>query len=96
MATKKETILEPALKDRKTGKVTKAPSKAWSHTEVETVNNIKKKNVKEGFETNTGKWVDRKKAAKIADAAGELKKPVKKLHSTDLRVGAGIKKKKLK
>ena len=93
---KKETILEPALKDRKTGKVTKAPSKAWSHTEVETVNDIKKKNVKEGFETNTGKWVDRKKAAKIAEAAGELKKPVKKLHSHDPREALGIKKKKLK
>ena len=93
---KKETILEPALKDRKTGKVTKAPSKAWSHTEVETVNDIKKKNVKEGFETNTGKWVDRKKAAKIAMKAGEIKKPVKKLHSHDLREGAGIKKKVMK
>lgn len=60
------------------------------------VKGIKDKDVKRGFVTNTGKFVDRKKAAKIAMAAGEIKKPVKKLHSHDLRAGAGIKKKVLK
>ena len=54
---------------------------------------LKDKNVKRGFVTNTGKFVDRKKAAKIAKAAGEIKKPVKKLHSSDLRKAMGIKKK---
>jgi hypothetical protein len=93
--TKKLTIVEPALKE-KSGKIDPAPSKAWSHSEVEVAKDIKKKNVKEGFLTNTGEFVGRKKAAKIAEQAGELKKPVKKLHSTDLRKGAGIKKKILK
>jgi uncharacterized protein (DUF927 family) len=95
MTKKKLTIAEPALKE-KSGKVDPAPSKAWSHSELEAADDLKKKKVTEGFETNTGKFVSRKKAAKIAEAAGEIKKPVKKLHSTDLRVGAGIKKKKLK
>lgn len=57
---------------------------------------IKDSAVKRGFVTNTGKFVNRKKAAKIALAAGEIKKPVKKLHSHDLRAGAGIKKKVMK
>jgi hypothetical protein len=92
---KKLSIVEPALKE-KSGKIDPAPSKAWSHTEIEAAKDIKKKDVKEGFVTNTGKFVGRKKAAKIAEQAGELKKPVKKLHSTDLRKGAGIKKKVLK
>ena len=93
---KKETILEPALKDRKTGKVTKAPSKAWSHTEIEAVKDIKKKDVKEGFETNTGEFVSRKKAAKIAQKAGEIKHKVKKLHTTDLRRSMHVKEVKVK
>ena len=92
---KKLSIAEPALKE-KSGKIDPAPSKAWSHTEIEAAKDIKKKDVTEGFVTNTGKFVGRKKAAKIAEKAGELKKPVKKLHSTDLRKGAGIKKKVLR
>ena len=92
---KKLTIAEPALKE-KNGRIDPAPSKAWSHEEIEVSKNIKDKNVKRGFVTNTGKFVGREKAAKIAKAAGEIKKPVKKLHSHDLREGLGIKKKKLK
>ena len=92
---KKLTIAEPALKE-KSGKVDPAPSKAWSHEEVEVSKDIKDKDVKRGFVTNTGKFVGREKAAKIAKAAGEIKKPVKKLHSSDLRKALGIKKKKLK
>ena len=95
MAKKKLTIVEPALKE-KSGKIDTAPSKAWSHSELEVVKDVKKKDAKEGFLTNTGEFVGRKKAAKIAEQAGEIKKPVKKLHSTDLRKGAGIKKKILK
>ena len=92
---KKLKIAEPALKE-KSGKVDPAPSKAWSHSELEAAKGVKKKKVREGFLTNTGEFVDRKKAAKIAEKAGEVKKPVKKLHSTDLREAAGIKKKVLK
>jgi len=95
MAKKNLTIAEPALKE-KSGKVDPAPSKAWSHSELEVSNDVKKKNVKEGFVTNTGEFVGRKKAAKIAEQAGEIKKRVKKLHSTDLRESAGIKKKVMK
>ena len=86
----------PALKNRKTGEVIEAPSVAWSHTEVEAKEHVKKKKVKEGFVTEEDEFVDRKKAAKIAKKAGEIKKPVKKLHTTDLRNGLKIKKKVLK
>ena len=91
---KKITIKDPAIKE-KNGKVDPAPSKAYSHDQVEALNKKKKKDVKEGFITSQGDFVSRKKAAKIALDAGEIKKPVKKLHSTDLRVAAGIKKKKM-
>ena len=92
---KKSTIAEPALKE-KNGKIDPAPSKAWSHEEIEVSKNIKDKNVKRGFVTNKGEFVSRKKAAKIALAAHEIKKPVKKLHSSDLRKAMGIKKKVMK
>ena len=86
----------PALKNKKTGEVIEAPSVAWSHTEVEAKANIKKKKVKEGFVTEDDKFVNRQKAAKIAKKAKEITKPVKKLHTTDLRNGLKIKKKVLK
>ena len=89
---KKLTIAEPALKVKKTGKVIKAPSKAYSHEQVEKKFHEADKKVKRGFVTNEGDFVGRKSAAKIAKKAGEIKKPVKKLHSHDLRQGAGIKK----
>jgi len=41
-----------------------------------------------------GEIADRKKAAKVAKAAGEVKNPGKKLHSHELRQGLGIKKAK--
>ena len=89
-------IKAPALKE-KNGKIDPAPSKAWSHQEIEVAKNIKDKDVKRGFVTAAGKFVDRKKAAKIAKAAGEVKdKNIKKLHSSDLRKALHIKKKVLK
>jgi len=92
--SKKLTIAEPALKEKKTGKVDPAPSKSWSHEEIEVSKDIKDKEAKRGFVTNTGKFVDRKKAAKIAKKVGEVTdKSIKKLHSHDLRKAAGIKKK---
>ena len=93
----KETIAKPALKIKKTGKIDPAPSKAWAHDQLEVRDHIRDKDVKRGFVTNGGKFVDRKKAAKIAREAGEIKdKSIKKLHSSDLRKSLGIKKKKLK
>lgn len=94
---KKVKIAEPAVKDLKSGKVHPAPSKAWSHDQVEAKEHIKDKNAKRGFVTTTGKFVGRKKAAKIAEKAGEVKdKSIKKLHSSDLREALNIKKKELK
>lgn len=95
MTKKKITILEPALKE-KSGKVDPAPSKAWSHDELEAAKGLKKKKVTEGFEASNGKFVSREKAAKIAKKTGEVKNPGRKLHSTELRVAAGVKKKVLK
>ena len=94
---KKLTIAEPALRVKKTGRVIKAPSKAWAHDQVEAKHHLKKKKVKEGFVTNQGDFVGRKKAAKIAEENGEVKdKSIKKLHSSDLRKALHIKKKVLK
>jgi hypothetical protein len=69
MATKKR-IVGAAVKE-KSGKIDKAPSVAWSHDDLEASKHLKKKNVKEGFETNTGEFVSRKKAGKIAEKAGD-------------------------
>jgi hypothetical protein len=86
-------ISKPALKDKKTGVIMAAPSKKWAHDQIEAREHVKPKKVKEGFVTNTDEFVGRKKAAKIATKAGQIKKPVKKLHSTDLRKAGGIAKK---
>ena len=92
---KKISISRPALKE-KDGKVDPAPSKAWSHSELEAADHLPDKKVKRGFVTNTGEFVGRKKAAKIAKKAGEIKTDIKKLHSSDLRKAMHIKKKELK
>jgi hypothetical protein len=97
MSKKKLTIAEPAIKEKKNGKIHPAPSKAWSHDQVEAKEHIEDKNAKRGFVTSEGKFVGRKKAAKIAEKSGEVKdKSIKKLHSSDLRKSLGIKKKVLK
>ena len=95
MATKKK-IVAPALKEKETGVIIEAPSKAWAHDQLEAKEHIKKKKVQEGFITSEDKFVKRKKAEKIAEKAGQVKKKSKKLHSTDLREGAGVKKKVIK
>jgi len=92
----KTKIVAPALKEKKTGVIIEAPSKAWAHDQVEAKEHIKKKNVKEGFITNEDKFVKRKEAAKIAKKAGQIKKDIKKLHTTDLRKAGGLAKKKIK
>lgn len=84
------------MREKKNGKIDPAPSNAYSHDEVEAVKHIKDKDVKRGFVTSEGKFVNREKASKIAKAAGEIKNPPKKLHSHDLRKALGVKKKVLK
>jgi hypothetical protein len=95
MATKK--IVAPALREKKTGVIIEAPSKRYAHDQLEAIEHISDKKVKRGFVTSEDKFVGRKKAAKIAKKAGQIKdKDIKKLHSTDLRKAGGIAKKKLK
>ena len=96
MAIQKK-IVAPAVKDKKSGVIMEAPSKKYSHDQIETLEHIKDKNAKRGFVTSEDKFVGRKKAAKIAKQAGQVKdKDIKKLHSSDLRKAGGIAKKKLK
>lgn len=93
---KKLTVKVPAIRE-KSGKVVKAPSKAYSHDELIAKEGKKAKGSKHMFELSDGEIVNRKKAAKIAEKAGEVPKSVgKKLHSHDLRKAERIKKIKLK
>jgi len=92
MATKLK-VLVPAIKE-KSGKVVKAPSKAWSHDELKKMAGKEAKGAKHEFELSNGRIVTRKVAAKVAEKAGEVPKSVgKKLHSHDLRRALNIKKK---
>ena len=86
-------VLKPAIR-MDNGKIKTAPSWKYSHESIKVDGEVPKG--KKGFILSDGDFVGRKKAAKIALAAGEIKKPVKKLHSHDLRQGAGIKKKVMK
>ena len=81
--SKKLTVKVPAIK-MEDGTVVPAPSKNWSHDDI-----IKKANVKgeHGFVLSDGTWADRKRAADVAKAAGEVNHPGKKLHSHELRMG---------
>jgi len=89
---KKLEVKVPAIKE-KSGKIVKAPSKAWSHDELIAKEGKKAKGSKHEFELTNGEVVNRKKAAKVAEKAGEVPKSVgKKLHSHDLRKAARIKK----
>ena len=92
MATKKTTVKVPVIRE-KSGKIVEAPSKAWSHEELIIKEGKKAKGAKHMFELSNGKVVNRKKAAKVAEKAGEVPKSVgKKLHSHDLRKAERIKK----
>ena len=92
MATKLK-VLVPAIKE-KSGKVVKAPSKAWSHDELKKMAGKEAKGAKHEFELSNGRIVTRKVAAKVAEKSGEVPKSVgKKLHSHDLRRALNIKKK---
>ena len=90
-------IVASAIKEKDTGIIIEAPSKKWAHDQLEAKEHIPDKKVKRGFVTNDDKFVKRKKAAKIAKEAGQIKdKDIKKLHSSDLRKASGIKKKEIK
>jgi hypothetical protein len=92
MASKKLDVKVPAIKE-KSGKIVKAPSKAWSHDELIAREGKKAKGAKHEFELSNGKIATRKQAAKVAEKSGEVPKSVgKKLHSHDLRKAAGINK----
>ena len=96
MAKKKLTVKVPAIKE-KSGKIVKAPSKAWSHEELIVKEGKKAKGAKHEFELSDGEVVNRKKAAKVAEKVGEVPESVgKKLHSHDLRKAERIKKLKEK
>ena len=90
--SKKLTVKVPAIKE-KSGKIVEAPSKAWSHEELIVKEGKKAKGAKHMFELSDKEVVSRKKAAKVAEKAGEVPKSVgKKLHSHDLRKADRIKK----
>ena len=78
-------VIEPAIKT-KSGKVIKGTVEQ-SHDDI-----IKKvgkaaKGAKHEFVLSNGEIANRKRAAKVAKAAGEVKDPGKKLHSHELRKG---------
>ena len=85
-------VLEPAIVE-KSGKVVKG-SVAESHEEIIKKVGKKAKGAKHEFVLSDGEIADRKKAAKVAKAAGEVKNPGKKLHSHELRESLGVKKAK--
>ena len=76
-------VVKPAIVE-KSGKVDKATSVKDSHDDI-----IKKtgKKGKHEFVLSDGTIANRKKSAKIAKAAGEVKDPGNKLHSHELRKG---------
>lgn len=90
MATSKLKVVEPAIVE-KSGKVVKGKPNQ-SHDEIIAQAGKKAKGAKHEFVLSDGAIADRKKAAKVAKAAGEVKHPGKKLHSHELRKGLGIKK----
>ncbi len=78
-------VIEPAIVE-KSGKVVKGkPSD--SHDNIIKKEGKKAKGAKHEFVLSTGEIADRKKSAKVAKAAGEVKDPGKKLHSHELRKG---------
>ena len=78
-------VIEPAIVE-KSGKVVKGkPSD--SHDNIINKEGKKAKGAKHEFVLSNQEIADRKKAAKIAKAAGEVKNPGKKLHSHELRKG---------
>ena len=85
-------VVKPAVKE-KSGKII-SDTDAYSHSEIEKKAGRPKNADKRGFLLSNGEFANRKTAAKVAKAAGEVKHPGKKLHSHELREGLKIKKAK--
>jgi hypothetical protein len=85
---KKLTVKVPAIKYGD-GKIARAPNKDWHHDQIAEREGKPKKDGKRGFILSDGTFADRQVAAKVAKAAGEVKHPGKKLHSTELMKGKG-------
>ena len=84
-------VVDTALKE-KSGKIVKAPSVKYAHDDIKKLDGKKKtKHSKHEFVLSDGEVVNRKKAAKVAEKAGEVKPGIKKLHSHQLREGLGVK-----
>ena len=79
-------VVKPVVKE-KSGKVDKAKSVKDSHDDIIKRAGKAAKDGKHEFLLSNGKIADRKEAAKVAKAAGEVKHPGKKLHSHELRKG---------
>ena len=84
-------VVDTALKE-KSGEVVKAPSVKYAHADIKKeVGKKQTKGAKHEFVLSDGEVVNRKKAAKVAEKAGEVKPGIKKLHSHQLREGLGVK-----
>ena len=84
-------VVKAAVK-HKDGTISKAPNAKWSHDDI-----IEKagKAGQHGFILSDGTFASRAKAAKVAEAAGEVPKSAgKKLHSHELRQALHLKGKK--
>ena len=86
---KKIKVVEPAIVE-KSGEVVKG-NPSDSHDDIIKKTGKKAKGAKHEFVLSDGTIADRKKAAKVAKAAGEVKNPGKKLHSHELRKALKIK-----
>ena len=78
-------VVEPAIVE-KSGKVVKG-NPSDSHDDIIKKEGKKAKGAKHEFVLSNQEIADRKKSAKVAKAAGEVKDPGKKLHSHELRKG---------
>ena len=84
-------VMKPAIKDEH-GNLHTMPSWRYSHEDIK--DNGKVVEGKKGFILSDGKFVGRKKAAKVAWDAGQIDRIVHKLHTEHLREAAGVPEKK--
>ena len=84
-------VLKPAIR-MDDGKIKTAPSWKYSHESIKVNGEVPEG--KKGFILSDGKFVGRKKAAKVAWDAGQINRIVHKLHTEHLRDAAGVPEKK--
>lgn len=85
------TVKKPAIR-MDNGKLAAAPSWHYSHESIKRDGQVP--DGKKGFVLSNGKFVGRKKAAKVAWDAGQIDRIVHKLHTEHLREAAGVPEKK--